>query len=207
MKLTMNMYRRKIKMRELIEKKRSNLSSDERKVKEQLIANQLIALCTDLFAQSSNGYLMTYMPFRSEVDITPVMEWCWSQGIAVVAPRTIKQSKQMVLHEVTAYNDFSSGGWGIREPITSLPVLTDLSALRMILVPGLAFDQNLARLGYGGGYYDRFFKQFVEQGLPQPLLVAASFDLQIVSEVPVSWNDVNMDILVTESLQLKATHL
>lgn len=203
----MNMYRRKIEMREQIEKKRSSLISDERIAKEQLISNQLIDLCTDLFTHSGNGYLMTYMPFRSEVDITPIMEWCWSQGIRVVAPRTIKQTKQMVLHEVKAYNDFSSGGWGIREPITSLPVLTDLSAIRMILVPGLAFDKNLARLGYGGGYYDRFFKQFAEQGLSQPLLVAASFDLQVVSEVPVSWNDVNMDILVTESLQLKANNL
>ncbi|WP_165921187.1 5-formyltetrahydrofolate cyclo-ligase [Paenibacillus albiflavus] len=203
----MNMYQRKIEMREQIELKRSSLNQEERQAREEQIVNQLIGLCKEHFKSSSDGCLMTYMPFRTEVDIAPVMEWCWSRGIRVVAPRTVKQTRQMILHEVTSYNDFSSGGWGIREPITSLPVLTDLSTIRMILVPGLAFDTKMARLGYGGGYYDRFFKLFAEQGIAQPLLVAASFDLQVVPEVPVSWNDVNMDILVTESLQLKASHI
>lgn len=199
----MNMYRRKIEMRERIEAKRGGLVYEERQIKEKLIVSELIKVCIDTFGESDDGILMTYMPFRSEVDITPVMEWCWSKNIGVVAPRTVKQTKQMILHEVKGYNDFSVGGWGIREPLTSLPVISDLSSIRMILVPGLAFDHKIARLGYGGGYYDRFFKRFGENGLREPLLVAAAFDLQVVPEVPISWNDVNMDYLITESLQLR----
>lgn len=201
----MNIYQRKILLRKEIESKRAGLSLQARQEKEQVINQRLIQLCEQSIgaANSRDAALMTYMPFRSELNIAPVMEWCWRQGIRVIVPRSIHETKQMTLHEIANYDDVTTGSWGIREPLAGLSTVTDLSAIPIMLIPGLAFDQQFHRLGYGGGFYDRFLNKFTDDGLKTPLLVAPAFDIQIVPRVPVSWNDVSMDMIVTETRELR----
>ncbi|MBP1994992.1 5-formyltetrahydrofolate cyclo-ligase [Paenibacillus eucommiae] len=146
--------------------------------------------------------VLTYMPFRSEADITPFMEWCWQEGVRVLLPRVVKETRSLNLHAVSSYEDVEGSLWGIREPKAELPVEHHIEALSMILVPGLAFDKAFGRLGYGGGFYDRFIQLFAARGLAKPYLVAAAFDLQIVEQVPVSWHDFRVDGLITETLEL-----
>lgn len=201
----MNIYQRKIILRKDMENKRAGLPKQARQEKERVINQKLIQLCEQsmIASNSRDAALMTYMPFRSELDIAPVMEWCWKQGIRVIIPRSIHETKQMTLHEITGYDDVTTGTWGIREPLAGLSEVTDLSVIRMMLIPGLAFDMQFHRLGYGGGFYDRFLNKFLDDGMKTPLLIAPAFDLQMVQRVPVSWNDVSMDMIVTETKELR----
>jgi 5-formyltetrahydrofolate cyclo-ligase len=147
--------------------------------------------------------VFTYMPFRSEPDVTPFMEWCWKEGIRVLLPRVIKETRSFVLQAVNGYGDIESNTWGIREPKADLPMEDQILSISMILVPGLAFDTELGRLGYGGGFYDRFMQLYSSRGLDRPYSVAAAFDVQVVPEVPASWHDFRLDGLITESLNLQ----
>lgn len=199
----MNIRDHKIEMRKDIERKRTGLSTDERMEKERHICDRLLSVIPRLLTLVPSDHkrtILTYMPFRTEPDVTPLMEWCWKEGIHVLLPRSIPETRGLILHRVDGYDGVATGAYGIREPKINTPVEGDLSLISLIIVPGLAFDRNFYRLGYGGGYYDRFMQLFASRGLDRPLTVAAAFDAQIVNEVPASWHDFRVDHIVTESL-------
>jgi len=193
----------KVDLRAKIAALRSGLTGHARSEKESDINSKLIALCKPIFDGSrTDRILLTYMPMGSEPDITPVTEWCWSQRVRVAVPRAIPATKRLALHEITGYEQLVAGAWGIREPLSDMPEVTDLSRIAAILVPGMAFDRNYGRLGYGGGYYDRLLASFDASGVDRPPLIAAAFDLQIVEKVPMQAHDVRLDRIVTETLEL-----
>jgi 5-formyltetrahydrofolate cyclo-ligase len=230
----MNVREQKIELRRTLEAKRRAILGREREAKERTINDKVIAVCrqrllqpagTPDAASASSGAvppgktsgsasgalrptgkaLFTYMPIRTEADVTPVMRWCWEHGVPVVLSRTDRERKTMSLHRVASLQDLAAdtGPWGIREPKASQPELTDLGAIGMILVPGLGFDREFGRLGYGGGFYDRFMQRFEPLGIKRPHCLAAAFDVQIVEHVPLGWHDFRVDEIVTESLHLR----
>jgi 5-formyltetrahydrofolate cyclo-ligase len=137
------------------------------------------------------------MPFRSEMDVTPVMEWCWKQGIHVVVPKVVQSTSQMKLYYINNYDDVELGAYGIREPKESNSELTDLSLVDVILVPGVAFDRQGGRLGMGGGYYDRFMdKLLLLENMPS--CIALCFQSQVVDHVPSEPHDLRVDVILTE---------
>ncbi|MGO4496248.1 5-formyltetrahydrofolate cyclo-ligase [Paenibacillus sp. 2RAB27] len=201
----MNIRERKIELRKEMEIRRASIVAEIRDEKQQLINQRMVKLCSDkLFEQgqipsNSQPTLMSYMPFRSEPDVAPLMEWCWQQGIRVLIPKVVADTKTMNLHIISRYEDLESGAYGIREPRSDVPVEHDLGTISMIVVPGLAFDLDFGRLGYGGGFYDRFMQLFAARGLKRPFAVAAAFDNQLIPAVPSSWHDFRVDGIVTES--------
>lgn len=232
----MNVREQKIELRRALETKRGSIPGAERAAKERAINDKVIGVCRQRLlkrvgvpyaapvaesgehpgnpssspeaGQRPTGKaLFTYMPIRTEVDVTPVMRWCWELGVPVVLSRTDRERKTMSLHVVGSLNDLAAntGPWGIREPKASQPELRDLGAIGLILVPGLGFDRGYGRLGYGGGFYDRFMQRFEPLGLKRPHCLAAAFDSQIVEQVPLGWHDFRVDEIVTESLHFLKT--
>ncbi|WP_084225601.1 5-formyltetrahydrofolate cyclo-ligase [Paenibacillus pectinilyticus] len=201
----MNIRERKIELRKEMEIRRASIVSETREEKELLIHQRMVKLCTDKLFENgqvrtgSQPTIMSYMPFRSEPDVAPFMEWCWQQGIRVLIPKVVADTKTMNLHIISRYEDLESGAYGIREPRNDVPIEHDLGTLSMIVVPGLAFDMDFGRLGYGGGFYDRFMQLFAARGLKRPFAVAAAFDKQLIPAVPSSWHDFRVDGIVTES--------
>ncbi|MDR6878760.1 5-formyltetrahydrofolate cyclo-ligase [Bacillus sp. 3255] len=201
----MNIRERKIELRKDMEQIRSSITPEEREEKQLRIHERMTKLCTERLLGARHeeasvpSTIMTYMPFRSEPDVAPLMEWCWQQGIRVLVPKVVVDTKTMNLHIIHTYDDLESGAWGIREPRSDVPVEDDLSTISMIVVPGLAFDMDFGRLGYGGGFYDRFMQLFAARGLKRPFAVAAAFDKQLIPAVPSSWHDFRVDGIVTES--------
>lgn len=201
----MNIRERKIELRKEMEGLRASIMAEERDDKQQRIHERMTKLCSDrLLSHGKSGSnvtptIMSYMPYRSEPDVAPLMEWCWQQGIRVLVPKVVADTKTMNLHIISRYEDLESGTWGIREPRSEVPIEHDLSTISMILVPGLAFDMDFGRLGYGGGFYDRFMQLFAARGLKRPFAVAAAFDKQLISAVPSSWHDFRVDGIITES--------
>lgn len=104
--------------------------------------------------------VMAYVPFRSELDTTLLIEWCWRMGLTVVVPRCVRGDRSMELYAIHAWDELSPGAYGIREPdpVTAQRCKADFIP-DVVFVPGLAFDPAGGRLGYGGGYYDRFHER------------------------------------------------
>lgn len=198
----------KKQLRRDIEAKRSSLSMDERSLKSKAICDAAVE--SVLLPQFRHWLqrreesdlppaLFTYIPFRAEVDVTPILRWCWGHGIQVVAPRVVPDGRQMTLHFLHSLEQLEAGAYGIREPKPDIPEWTDLSRLELMLVPGLAFDAEMGRLGYGGGYYDRFMHKCLEQSSREPFKLALAYDVQVVPRVPMDDHDFRVDAIVTET--------
>src|SRR5262249_50098992 len=108
-----------------------------------------------------------------------------------------RAARRLALHQVRDLErDLRAGTWGIREPDPTRCQTVAPVAIDFVLVPGLAFDPDGGRVGYGAGYYDRLLGEWPE---PLPPLVAAAFDLQVVPVVPMAATDHRVDLVVTES--------
>ncbi|MVP01440.1 5-formyltetrahydrofolate cyclo-ligase [Paenibacillus lutrae] len=146
---------------------------------------------------------LAYVPFRSECDIKPVIEACWETGIRVYVPRSIYSTRELKFYEIHSWSDLEEGMHGILEPNRGNEILSDLLAVTAVLVPGLAFDRSFGRLGYGGGYYDRFLEQLLiacgKAEKKVPPLLAAAFEIQLADDLPMEAHDIRLDVIITES--------
>ena len=91
--------------------------------------------------------------------------------------------------------------FGIGEPTADTPEWTDLGAVEMIVVPGVAFDRKNNRMGRGRGFYDRLLKS-----TPNAVKVGVAYDFQIMDEIPVEAFDVPMDRVICESTTNESTY-
>ena len=107
---------------------------------------------SQLYQQAKTIY--GYLPYNQEVRTVPMLEQAILDGKQVAVPKVI--GDDMVFIYLTDMNQVEKGYAGIPEPIANEPIATDETAL--VLMPGLAFDPQGHRIGYGGGFYDRFLE-------------------------------------------------
>jgi 5-formyltetrahydrofolate cyclo-ligase len=191
----MNVHKKELRDRALEERKR--LHEDERRAKSQSVSERTISFIESRGLLMDGGSLFAFLPFGHEVDIVPVIEWCWGKGYPVAAPKTIREPRMLRLHQIEGMEHLQPGVWGIREPLPGTP-LADPAAIAVVLVPGVLFDRNGGRIGYGGGYYDRLLSELHGKGI-HPLRIAPAFDIQLRNELPLEPHDERMDIILTES--------
>lgn len=150
-------------------------------------------LCV-LPAYRSSRIVAAYASFGSEFDTAEFLATVLADGKQLVLPRINRAERALELrHVVDMGADLVSGIWGIREPAQRCPILPP-AKVEFMLVPGVAFTANGARLGYGGGFYDRLLLS-LGQGTAR---VAAAFDLQMVDQLPEGPRDERVDRVVTE---------
>jgi 5-formyltetrahydrofolate cyclo-ligase len=113
-------------------------------------------------------------------------------------PRCDRTDRTMTFHEAPAWPT-TAGAYGIDEPPEHSPVVPS-AALRVVVVPGLAFDPRGHRLGYGAGFYDRALGALGVQAV----LVGVCYGGQCVDEIPTAPHDVPVDFVVTESFLIDA---
>lgn len=144
--------------------------------------------------------VMAYVPFRSELDVRPLIEWCWRQGRVVVVPRCVKADRSMTLHRLGGWDQLAAGAYGIMEPDPEkTPALPEGAMPDAVIVPGLAFDRQGGRMGYGGGYYDRFAQAALRAGhAGRRLWLGIAFEAQLADEVPMERHDVRLHGVITE---------
>lgn len=197
----------KKELRQRIEAQRAALSEAERQVRSNAICEQTIrhfwngaaAGGASSIADQRALTVLAYFPFRTEADISPVIEFCWERNIRLAAPKVDRTSRFLSLHWVHGYADLAPGAWGIREPAEHTALLEDAAEIDLILVPGVAFDRSGRRLGYGGGFYDRLLASKEGKGLKIPVKAALIYQFQLVDEVPAEEHDVRVDLLISES--------
>ncbi len=133
--------------------------------------------------------ILLYASFNSEIDTLSIAEMLFRK-YTVAFPISHKNGI-MTFHEVNSLYDLRKGTYGIYEPDISMPspAITDDT---ICVLPGLAFTSDGARLGYGGGYYDRFLQKF-----PQIHKIALSYEELITENLPVMPHDIRADYIVT----------
>jgi 5-formyltetrahydrofolate cyclo-ligase len=157
------------------------------------------AIVNDLFGLSAyrrSGTVMAYADFGSELQTDEFMLHSLDQGKTLLLPRVNRRKRALDIYEVRdPGRDLEEGTWGIREPRPDRCARVDPDIIDFVLVPGLAFDAQGGRLGYGGGFYDRLLASTLST---RTWLVAGAFEAQMVDQVPLDEHDVPMDVVVTE---------
>jgi 5-formyltetrahydrofolate cyclo-ligase len=203
--VNLQMDERKKQLRKQIAANRSALPVTMHKEKSAVICQRALEQIQFLRAQfyEKDFTLFTYMPFRSEVNLLPIAVWCWEQGIRVAAPRVVLPERMLAFHYIASYEDlYPQPPWGIQEPSADAPKVESALHQGCMLVPGLAFDIHRGRLGYGGGFYDKYINQLQVQQVSMPYKLALAYDLQIVDEVPCEAHDFRVDMIITETRKL-----
>lgn len=137
-----------------------------------------------------------YASFRNEVLTDAIFEHALAHGKEVFFPRVVRGKKGLVFLKVRGKKDFTQGSYKIYEPAHDLGLETaEPSSFDIIVMPGVAFDTNGNRLGYGKGYYDKALCSISKECL----VAALAFDFQIAERVPAEAHDIKMDKIITES--------
>jgi 5-formyltetrahydrofolate cyclo-ligase len=138
-----------------------------------------------------------YLPLREEVDTGPLLALARARGIALYLPR-IEGTWRRRIAFVRETAEQRRNRFGIAEPIGR--DVRGACWLSVVFVPLVGFDDRGARLGMGGGYYDRALAFRRRRGRAQrPSIVGLAFDCQRVARLPEASHDVRLDAIVTES--------
>ena len=174
---------RKKRMRQRMKERRAN--NENRDVKEILLTENFLKAVEDLKGAGTRLSYFIYLSYSSEAPTDKLIEELLERGAAVYSPRLENNEMQAVLFG----EDFTLSPLGIREPIgKAYKEDIDVAA-----VPLLAVDERGNRLGYGGGYYDRYLAAH-----SKTLKIGYCFDFQVVKEVSSTPTDVLMDVIVTD---------
>ena len=133
--------------------------------------------------------ILAYADYNHEVMTGFIIEAAWKAGKEVAVPKVVGQD--MVFYKLTDFSQLESGYFGIPEPKEDGETVSWEDA--MMVMPGVAFDVNCNRVGYGGGFYDRFLEKH-----PKISRVAVGFSFQILPEVPTEPTDIRPQVIVTE---------
>lgn len=182
---------RKGEIRKRVLKARLALSTEEVDEKSVNILKRLLAL--EEYRQAA--VLMTYVDFRNEVRTGDLIRESLARGKQVAVPFIDPRNRRLIPSLLLNFpEDLAPGVWGILEPAPGCLHPVEPAEIDLVVVPGVAFDEKGNRLGYGGGYYDRF----LPQTRPGCFHVAPAFELQIWSKITPAPYDCRVHCLVTE---------
>ena len=174
----------------LVLAKRASLGESTRASKSLRIQKQVLSRSEYEAAKT----VMLFLNFRDEVETTALAVETLARGKRLVLPRCAPKGILIPALINNLDRELESGMWGIREPKEKGLVRAEPLEIDFVLVPGAAFDLTGNRLGYGAGYYDRFF-ELMSPSVPR---VAVAFACQVISQVPVAKHDKKMSFLITE---------
>jgi 5-formyltetrahydrofolate cyclo-ligase len=163
--------------------KRVNIAIKDKAVYDAWICDQIFEIISTRNAKVVHAYL----PMGKEINITPLLKQLLKEGLKVVTPKTLPQRvlENRVLHDL---NQLEDGVFGTKHPLNA-----DVyeGTFDLAIVPGLAFDENNYRLGYGGGYYDNFLINH-----KSTYKVGVFYPFQKVTKVPVEPHDLRLNQII-----------
>ncbi|MDD5058894.1 MAG: 5-formyltetrahydrofolate cyclo-ligase [Sideroxydans sp.] len=180
-------------LRQQILSRRDALPHDQRAAHSASIIERLLAMPQYQRAKVVLGYMNFGHEFASELWVKRVL----ADGKKLILPRANPVTRLLELYWVEDIErQLAPGMFGIREPIPELSTMVlSLNALEFVLLPGVAFTREGARLGYGGGFYDKLLARVTHR----PVLVAGAFGMQLVQDIPQESTDRKVEWLVTEN--------
>ena len=194
----------KAALRAVCRRVRDGITGHERAAAEAAMRQAL----TRLPAYRRASLLCLYAPVGSEPDLLPLMRDARADGKRVALPCTDQPERGRMVFRVLPDRGpapLIPGRFGTREPDGACPVVPDEEMSRaLIVLPGLAFDEAGRRLGYGGGYYDRFLGGLLRHGI-RPETAGLVFDACLLPGLPHDDADIPVRLILTER-RLLFTH-
>lgn len=180
--------KRKKEIRILIKNKKSLLKREIKEIMDNSIFNKII---------ESNFYkdaktILVYVSFNGEVETHRFIKYALKDGKNICIPKVLSKEDGMKAIKIDSFDELKKGAYGILEP-KNLTKKIEEKDIELILIPGVAFDKNGGRIGYGGGFYDKFLKKVRKDTFK----IALAYDFQILDEVPLEEHDVKIDGIIT----------
>ena len=165
--------------------------------KKKAMTPQEIACCSDALARKLFAHplyqqaksLYCYLSYNQEVRTAPILEQAIREGKRVAVPKVLDGGSRMAFLWLDDLQAVAPGYYNIPEPIADGPEADDPAAL--VIMPGLAFDRTGNRMGYGGGFYDRFLAEH-----PGHPTVALCYDFQLVDHLETEAHDIPVDAVL-----------
>lgn len=187
-------------IRQLIKEQRRLLEQAEKQADKSYLDDQILRHLMEMpvlqrlrepkhAAETAAVPVYCYMSVHGETDTRNLISFLWSQKIPVAVPRV--EGQRIRFYRISSMADLVPGCMGIPEPSNDCEPADNPEAA--VITPGLAFSPDGARIGYGGGFYDRFFAEE-----PEHLRIAAAYGFQIFPDLPVDSLDKKVDWIVTE---------
>ncbi|MBO5317168.1 MAG: 5-formyltetrahydrofolate cyclo-ligase [Oscillospiraceae bacterium] len=173
----------KKELRRQIQQKKRAMSEEQIEVASRELARKFLA--TEAYRDAKTLY--GYLPYNQEVRTAAILAQALKDGKQVAVPKVYGEEMRFILLE--DLSGVEKGYAGIPEPVADGPVAQDPTAL--VLMPGLAFDAEGHRIGYGGGFYDRFLEK--EPGHPT---VALCYDFQMLERLETQEHDIPVDMVI-----------
>ena len=131
-----------------------------------------------------------YYPYNHEVDTIEILEKLEKQNYKISLPK-IKKNFQMDFFQWSTKDPLSLNEYGIPEPTSNKVIYPNF-----LLVPLVAFDKHFNRIGYGGGFYDRYIKKIKKNN--KVITIGLAYSYQKVREIQTNENDIKLDFIITE---------
>ena len=138
----------------------------------------------------SNKNVGGYYPSNYEIDDLNILDFLEKKNFKVSLP-VIKKENQMNFYKWSKRDPLKINKFGIPEPVSTKIIYPDI-----LLVPLVAYDGNLNRLGYGGGFYDRYIEKI--EKIKKVIKIGLAFSFQKISSIPINQYDKRLDFIVTE---------
>lgn len=174
----------KADIRKTMLNKRDTLSVEVKRQKDVIICEQL----EKLIEENDYNVIHSYIPMGSEIDLTGLLKNLLAKNKTIVCPKSLakKEMQNLVLRSLYELED---GRFGTKHPASGIEYDGDID---IFIVPGLAFDKRCFRVGYGSGYYDKFFSS-INKGYK----VGISYNFQIIDAIPNENHDVCLDYIIS----------
>mgnify|MGYP006422528681 CR=1 FL=1 len=166
---------RKVMIRERFKINRKNIK--DKNIFNNLIKNTRFKNAKDIFI---------FVNYKNEVNTKKIIKYCFKNNINIFVPKVV--GKEMEVRKIKSFDDLERSEMGILEP---KEYCSEFESLDLAIMPGLAFDKEKNRLGYGGGYYDKFLNK------NKIYKIAICYDFQVISFVPTNEYDIPVDMIIT----------
>lgn len=173
----------KKELRQMVRQKKRAMTDEEIQMKSDLLEEKFLNSEAYRNAKAIYGYL----PYNQEVRTVSMLQRALDDGKRVAVPKVYGDEMRFIW--MTDLSQVAKGYAGIPEPVADAPVADDSHAL--VLMPGLAFDREGHRIGYGGGFYDKFLTEE-----PEHPTLALCYDFQVFQEVKTEEFDIPVDSVI-----------
>ncbi|WP_313129001.1 5-formyltetrahydrofolate cyclo-ligase [Anaerocolumna sp.] len=162
---------------------RATIQEDSNKITSILLDSSWFKDCSQLFC---------YVSFNQEIITTHIILTALEQSKKVAVPKIVDQ--EMKFFYIKSLGELEPGTLGILEPFSGEEAIPSGTEESLCIVPGLAFDRHRNRIGYGKGYYDKFFTKYTDKPIRK---IALAFDFQIYENLPAEEYDKKVDRIIT----------
>lgn len=176
-------------IRKFVKEKRESLTGDEKERLDNIIFNKVIS--SKEYKESK--IIFIFVSYGSEVDTHRIAKQALRDEKIVCVPKIISKQEGMSIVEIKRFEDLEPSSYGILEPKDDEFKVNEAS-IDVSFLPGLAFDKRGGRVGYGGGFYDRFLRK-ARKDSPK---IGLAYSFQIFEKVPMEQNDEFIDGIITD---------